>query len=481
MKQSGAILLISCYELGHQPVGIALPFGFLKHAGYQPAALDISVEPLNPEKVQGAKFVGISVPMHTALRLGTKVAERVREINPPCHISFYGLYASLNAEYLLTHGADSVIGGEYEIPLLGLIQSLEKEEKREIPGVSRLGQISDPYLERISFVPAHREGLPPLEKYAHLEGDGTKQVGGYTEASRGCLHLCRHCPIPPVYGGRFFVIPKEVVLEDIRRQAALGATHITFGDPDFLNGPGHSLKIVRAMHQEFPDLTFDITTKVEHILKYRSQFETLRALGCLFVVSAVESLSNTVLEHLDKGHTHADVERALSILREAGIALRPSLVPFTPWATLTDYEELLDFVESEKLIDFVDPVQYTIRLLIPPGSLLLNASAMKPYLGPLVQESFTYTWIHPDPRMDRLQRDVTEVVEKAVASHQDPHITFHQIRLLTDVALGKTTKRPSPKFNPLRTRPPRLTESWFCCAEPTQGQLDPLQKSLVNL
>ncbi len=481
MKRPGSILLISCYELGHQPFGIALPLGFLKHAGYQPAALDISVEPLDPEKLRGAKFIGISVPMHTALRLGTKVAERVREINPPCHISFYGLYASLNVEYLLTHGADSVIGGEYETPLLQLITSLEKGKEEEVEGVSRRGHPADPFLKRLSFIRPYREALSPLEKYAHLEVDGTKRVSGYTEASRGCLHLCRHCPIPPVYGGRFFVIPKEIVLEDIRRQVTVGARHMTFGDPDFLNGPGHSLKIVRAMHQEFPDLTFDMTTKIEHILKYRDYFAELRSHGCLFVVSAVESLSDAVLGHLDKGHTHADVERALSILREAGIALRPSLVPFTPWATLTDYEELLDFVESEKLIDFVDPVQYTIRLLIPPGSLLLNSSAMKPYLGPLIQELFHYTWIHPDRRMDQLQRDVAEVVEHAAVSPQDPHITFHQIRLLTDSALGKTIKRPNPEPDPFRNHPPRLTEPWFCCAEPTQGQLDPLQKSLVNL
>ena len=481
LKDPGSILLISCYELGHQPLGIALPLGFLKQSGYQPIGMDISVEPFDPEKVCSAKFVGISVPMHTALRLGIRVAERVREINPVCHICFYGLYASLNAEYLLTHDADSVIGGEYETPMLHLIASLEKEEDQDMRGVNRLGQTEGPYLERLSFESADREGLPPLEKYARLQANGTERVVGYTEASRGCHHMCRHCPIPPVYQGRFFVIPKETVLEDIRRQVRAGARHITFGDPDFLNGPGHSLKIVELMHEEFPEVTFDITTKVEHILKHRGCFNELRALGCLFVVSAIESLSDTVLTHLNKGHTRADVYTALLILREARIALRPSLVAFTPWTTLGDYQELLNFVESEKLIDFIDPVQYSIRLLIPPGSLLISLPAMGPHLGSLIQESFTYTWTHPDPRMDRLQRDITARVEKAASLGQDPFVTFYQIRLLTDAPLGRTSKRPLPSPNPNRIRPPRLTETWFCCAEPTQGQLDPLQKPLRNL
>ena len=53
-------------------------------------------------------------------------------------------------------------------------------------------------------------------------------------------------------------------------------------------------------------------------------------------------------------------------------------------------------------MDHVDPVQYGIRLLIPPGSLLLDLPEMRPYLGELVPGGFHYRWTHPDPRVDRL-------------------------------------------------------------------------------
>ncbi|HXG65465.1 MAG TPA: CUAEP/CCAEP-tail radical SAM protein [Blastocatellia bacterium] len=456
-----SILLISCYELGHQPAGLAMPMGFLQRAGFAVEAMDVSVEGFDTEKVKQAQFVGISVPMHTALRLGVSVARRVRALNPGCHVCFYGLYASLNADYLLDTVADSVIGGEIEQSLLALVKALNMGDDASVPGVRTKYHAAAPVLARLDFVTPDRSKLPPLERYARLEAGGEQRLAGYVEASRGCLHLCAHCPIPPVYNGRFFVVPQEVVLEDIRRQVGRGAQHITFGDPDFLNGPTHSLRIVRAMREEFPALTFDFTAKVEHILKHRQLFPELGRLGCVFVVSAVESLSDTVLARLQKGHTRADVLEALDIVRGSGIALRPSFVSFTPWTTLDDYLDVLEFVEEQGLIDHVDPVQYAIRLLLPPGSLLLSQPDAARWLGRLNQESFSYEWAHPDPRMDELHRQVTELVEQAARRNEDAAVTFSRIRELAYAARGEASPiREIPP--PLRLRPPRLTEAWFC-------------------
>jgi radical SAM superfamily enzyme YgiQ (UPF0313 family) len=459
LRAPGSILFISCYELGHQPLAVASPMGFLERAGYAPETLDIAIERFDAEKVGRARFVAISVPMHTALRLGVRVAERVREISPEAQICFYGLYAALNADYLLEHRGDFCIGGECEAPLADLVDSLQGGGCGDVDGVTRRGKPARPFLRRLPFSLPVRAALPPLERYARLEHKGDRRVVGYVEASRGCLHLCTHCPIPPVYGGRFFVVPPNVVLEDIRKQVLAGATHITFGDPDFLNGPGHALKVVRAMHAEFPQLTFDFTAKVEHILKRRAVFPELGASGCLFMISAVESLSDTVLTILEKHHTRADVKEALEIVRTAGITFRPTWVAFTPWTTLDDYLEVLEFVDEHGLIDHVDPVQYSIRLLVPPGSYLLDHPAMKPHLGALDQASFSYRWSHPDPRMDRLQKEVSALVEADAKAEEDPAVTFYRVWAL---AAGR---RPAEVVCPLprdRIRAPRLSEPWFC-------------------
>jgi radical SAM superfamily enzyme YgiQ (UPF0313 family) len=453
MRAPGAILLIACYELGHQPLAVAWPVAFLERAGYAPAVLDLSVEPFDLEKVRHARLIAVSVPMHTALRLGVQVAERVRAVNPTCHLAFYGLYATLNEAYLRGHGVDSVVSGEVEQALVELADALAGDHRRP--------PANGPRLQKLLFPAPSRRQLPALKKYARLEHGGRQEVAGYVEASRGCRHFCAHCPIPPIYGGRFFIVPRAVVLGDVRQLVEAGAAHISFGDPDFLNGPGHAFAIAGDLHAEFPHVTFDVTAKIEHLLRHRRRLPELARAGCLFVVSAVESLSDVVLGHLSKGHSRADVLEALRAVHDAGLTLRPTWVPFTPWTTLDDYREMLDFVERESLVDTVDPVQYSIRLLVPPGSLLADSPALRPYLGRLVAKDFHYEWTHPDALMDQLQRAVAAQVVEAAGREEDAAVTFGSIRNLAEGAAGRPP-RPAPRLPSGRPRAPRLSEPWFC-------------------
>ena len=463
MREAGDILLVACYELGHQPLAVAWPAAFLERAGYRPALMDTSVEPVDEDKLARARVIAVSVPMHTALRLGLEVAARARAVNPAAHVCFFGLYATLNAELLFASGVDSVIGGEAEAPLLALIEALERGEAGAVPGVGRSGQPAAPHLRRLDFPVPSRSALPSIKKYAHLEHDGRMELTAYAEASRGCLHRCRHCPIPPVYGGRFFAVPRGVVLADVRQQIEAGARHVTFGDPDFLNGPTHALAVARELHAEWPDVTFDFTAKIEHLLRHRAHLPALREAGCLFVVSAAESLSDTVLAHLDKGHTRADIMTALGLTREAGITLRPTWVAFTPWTTLDDHRAWLDFLADEGLIDHVDAVQYGLRLLVPPGSLLLESPAMRPHRGPLEPATLSHRWTHPDARMDRLQAETAAIVAKAIGMQADTPAIFDRVRAMAAETAGAAPPAPvRAAMSRDRRRPPRLSEAWFC-------------------
>jgi hypothetical protein len=474
LDRAGAVLLLSCYELGHQPFTVASPWAQLEHAGFGVAGLDASIDPVDDAALERARLVAISVPMHTAVRLGSAFAERVRARNPGAHVCLFGLYAALNAEHLLAQGvADSVIGGEFESALVELARALARgDAPLQVAGVTTRGGAAVPVLRRLPFVLPKRDGLPALDRYARLIGPsrGEERVVGYVEASRGCLHRCLHCPITPVYAGRFFVVPREIVLADAEQQIAAGARHITFGDPDFFNGVGHSMAIARALHAAHPEVTFDVTTKVELILRHREHLAELAGLGCVFVVSAVESLSDRVLLELDKGHTRADVHEALRITREAGIALRPSLVAFTPWTTLDDYLALCDFIVAEGLEANVDPIQLAIRLLVPPGSALLAVDRPRPWLGPLVPGEFGHRWTHPDLAMDRLFDAVSRRVEEGTRAGEDAVATFAAVRALAYAAADRVPPLLAPAAAGAFV--PHLTEPWFCCAEPSRVQLD---------
>jgi hypothetical protein len=455
------VLLISCYELGHQPLHVASAAAFLRAADHDVSVVDLSVQALGEADLETPELVAIAVPMHTAMRMAVPVARAVRaRRGATVRIVLFGLYAPLCGPALEPGLVDGLIGGEYEQALVGIAAGTP--DPRAV------------VLDRLRFPLPARDLLPPLESYTRLQVHGEERLTGYVEATRGCVHRCRHCPVPAVYDGRIRVWQRDVLVEDVARLWEDGMRHLTFGDPDFLNAVPHALAVVRAVHERFPQLTFDITTKVEHILEHPQVVAELSELGLLFVVSAVESTSPRVLEILAKGHSADDVLAALRICRSLGIELRPSLLPFTPWSTLRDHIDLLDLIAANALVDSVDPVQLSIRLLLPPGSLLLALPEMREHLLGYDPESFSHLWQHPDPLMDRLHVEIAAVVAADADASIRPRSTHATIRRLTaDAATeaGLQWADAGAALPPQQDAPPRLSEPWFCCAEPTTAQL----------
>jgi radical SAM superfamily enzyme YgiQ (UPF0313 family) len=453
------VLLVSTYELGHQPLHVASPAARLQAEGHEVRCLDLSVERWDPGALDWAQAVGFSVPMHTAMRLAMRAAAGVRRARPELPVCFYGLYAPVSRDLTVGALADRVIAGEYEPALTAWVDALAAGGPPDAGAGEPLVQLG-----RGEFELPARELLPPLERYAHLALGGDEQPVGYVEASHGCVHQCRHCPIPPVYDGRIRIVGAETVVRDIERLVELGARHITFGDPDFLNGRRHSLRVVEAMHERFPQLTFDCTTKVEHILRDAELWPRLAAAGCLFVVSALESVNDEILERLDKGHTTEEAARAIALLRELGIEIRPSWMPFTPWTTPGDIVDMLDFVAEHDLVGNVDPVQYTIRLLLPEGSLLLEHPDMRPHLRGYDAERLGYRWVAADPESDRLQARLAALVEQSAAGSEPIPETFAKVRAAALEAAGLPPSGAGAEPIPAGSTEgrPRLTEPWFC-------------------
>ena len=450
------VVLISPYELGRQPFALAEPTAILRQAGFEVACLDLSQQRLSPTALAGAGLVAIYLGMHTATRIALEALPRIRELAPAAQLCAYGLYAPMNAPRLRELGFAAIFGGEVENELLALAQRLSGVD----PGVVEA---------KVRFVVPDRTALPPLAGYAHLTlPDGQTRRVGFAEGSRGCKHLCRHCPVVPVYRGQFRAVPVDVVIADIRQQVAAGATHISLGDPDFFNGPTHARRLVQALHAEFPTVTFDATVKIEHILAQLDLLPELQQAGCLFITSAVESIDDQVLGYLDKGHTRADFVRAVEAVRAAGIDLAPTFMPFTPWTRLEGYIELLQQLITLRLVESVPPIQLSIRLLVPDGSYLLELEGFRALLAEFDPVMLGHRWVHADARVDALQQQVQRWVADADKQGLSRRETFTGIWGLAHAALDRTPPAlPADLGHPIAA----MSEPWYCCAEPTDQQL----------
>ncbi|WP_025770340.1 CUAEP/CCAEP-tail radical SAM (seleno)protein [Thioalkalivibrio sp. HK1] len=460
------VVLINFYELGRQPFGLAEPARWLDDAGFDTRTIDLAVDPLPARGLADASMIALHLPMHTATSMAFELLADIRKGAPDAVLCAYGLYAPANARRLQALGVGTIIGGEYEPHLLALAERIRKGSTD--PDLGIVGDTA-----RIDFRPPLRASLPALDRYAALNmPDGHSRTLGFAEGSRGCKHLCRHCPVTPVYRGRFRIVPVDIVIDDIADQVQAGAEHISFGDPDFLNGPTHALRIVEALNRRFPSITYDATIKIEHIVRHREILPTLADTGCLFLISAVESIDDAILERLAKGHRASDFEQAVELVRKAGIALSPTFVPFTPWTSLAGYMQLLQRLIDLRLVESVPAVQLAIRLLVPGGSLLFEIEGFEDIVGDFDERLLGHPWQHRNPAVDALQKRVEAIAQDAADRDEPRRTTFERILGATAEAMGEDPPiLPSDIGSPI----PAHSEPWYCCAEPTVRQLASLR------
>jgi hypothetical protein len=483
--------MLSTYELGHQPLGLAIPAAVLLAEGHEVEVLDLSTgdRASNAEKLSGmlerAELLAISVPMHTAMQLAVPIIKACSTARPELPIVLYGLYAHLGQGDHSPVRASACLRGDDPAPLAELVRSLA-------PGAGTNQDLSS----RAPFLLPARDILPPLAAYARLETQGGQMLSGATISTIGCSRKCLHCPVPIVYQGRSKAITLDLVMADVDQLARLGARHISFADADFLSRPSHAKRVMKEFASSFPKLTFDVTTKVSHLLANEDALSQMADAGCLFVTSAFESTSQKVLDNLAKGHSRSDIVNAASMLRAHGIEPRPSFVPFTPWSTLEDLADILDLIAELELVGNVDAVQYSIELLVPPGSLLLEK--LSGLLGPYDPSRLTWLWDYEVAKEDpvrgaalrELQHSFALIAESAIAkdgtaenagavsaylemrealsgvlhSFSTQSGTNHHFAGANDERALHAVARARSQISP------RLTESWFCCAEPTGCQ-----------
>lgn len=413
-------LLVSVYEGGYQPITLASTARTLKDAGCPITILDTYVEGVNEDKLKAADLVVISLPLFDAVHPGIEVARRTRELNPSAHITFIGQHATIHQSRLVGRYGDTAISGDWEIPLLQLIEQLGGKQHPHIAGLASentltlQGNIS-PVINRKHFKVPDRSILPDLRKYPNVQINkllGAEQVVGSTEMARGCHHKCMYCSVYAAYDGKVGLIPLEVVVADVRNLVEMGMTHLTFIDADWFNAKHHGIEILRALHQNFPTLTYDITTRVDHILENEHLIPELEALGVRIITSALEFPKEDVLRIFNKEITLEQTEQALKVMQKSGIKLNPTFIMYNPWIDVSDLSYFHEWIKSVGLEDIVDPIQYETRLSIYKGSPLLNTPEVQRMQ--LEEHEFHYTWTHQDPWVDELYQASLTPLEDGV-------------------------------------------------------------------
>lgn len=473
------VLLVSTYESGFQSLGTAVAAAHLKQANVPCDLLDLTLAMApSPEEMQQYTLVGFHVPMYHSLPQSFQVAQRIRTEERRPQIFFFGLYANLFRDEILSKYGDHVFNTNWEDEILELVHANGNGNGRGLVqlGSAKLVDEARPafgYQRQHKFLPPARELLPELGRYAKLIDGGARLLTANVETSRGCIHPCTHCPLPPVYDGKLTLIPEEVVLADIDNVVSMGARHISFIDPDFLNAPRHSLSIVQQMNERYPFLTYDFTAKITHFRKHAEWVEQLAPLGLKYTLTAMEFNDDDTLQRLKKKHSTNDLQWSIDFLRSLGVHVKPTFVFVNPWVTVEDMVNLLDFIEENDLIDCVDPVQYKIRLLLFRNSLLLDGTYIDQSAYGAKNDFYT-EWKHEDPKIESLYQDLVRTVDRHMAAASAFEDAFRDVRKVVEGYLPPESRRERAIQIRSRALPggvPRYDVPNFCCAEPTDEHL----------
>lgn len=382
-----------------QPLASACAAASLRTQGADVAGWDAH---LLPDAAPGGPFdlVLLSVQQFEGLERGRDLARRLSA--EPGKLVAFGQYAQLNCRAFL-ESADAVAMDEPERVAAELVEAAAGIRKlSSVPGlVTPAGVIPRPPRRRIGVPLPARDLFPSLVHYeAHHSPFG---LMGNIEATRGCHHRCTYCSVYGAYDGGVAAYESETVVADGLQLAEEGVRHFCFIDAEFFNSRRIGIGVVEKLADQIGPITFELTTRVDHILDYTAELEKLVSLGLRRVTSALEFPSDRILRIFDKHIDVAHMKAAIAEAARIGFELYPTFIPFTPWV---EYDELLgfeDFLVETGLARVTDPTALQTRLLLFKGSPLLSSPWMEDIAT--TDRGFWVEWTHPDPRVEELWRE----------------------------------------------------------------------------
>jgi len=410
------VALISTYETGFQPLIISTAAAALLQNDITPAVYDLYMDKSDRSGIMDHEFYGIGLTLFDSLQGGVAIAAEIRAENPDAHICFYGPYADLNKERLMRYG-NSCILGDWERPLTRLARVVLAGNDKEWTRMPRVYSLANrgakaEYDRSYCVVPA-RHLLPPIHTYSNTFIENIldrKMAVGNVETTRGCHHKCKFCSVYATSGTKVKFADPEVIMADVDQLVKQGVEHITFVDAEYINNIKFSLDIVNRIHDKYPQLTYDFTTRIDHVVENEAAISEFKNTGCIAITTSIEFPRKDILEKLDKGITSQHILKGMEILKRNEIKVHTTFVTFNPWTDLEGLMNLSFFIKDNDLEDVIDPIQYETRLHIYKGSPLLNDGTLSGLT--LHEQDFHYEWEHPDPQVEEVFQRMVKPAEE---------------------------------------------------------------------
>jgi radical SAM superfamily enzyme YgiQ (UPF0313 family) len=255
----------------------------------------------------------------------------------------FNYYARDWLEYL---ALDAGIRGEADFAFPLYLERLEcGEDIRDVPGLvyRRDGKIFKNPRQRVENLdetafPAYE--LFDLERYRELG------ISPGILTKRGCAFGCTYCMYRSLEGSRYRLKSPERVVDEMERiHRAAKPKMIMLCENNFNAPKRHAEAICREIVRRGLDPCWG--TGDLRPMGIDAEFcRLLSDSGCGYVNLSVESGSDTMLRHMRRGYTAADVRQSLACLQQAGIPFGASLMIGAPGETPESVQETLDLMDT---------------------------------------------------------------------------------------------------------------------------------------
>ena len=184
----------------------------------------------------------------------------------------------------------------------------------------------------------------------------TPSYTAYIKVAEGCSNRCAYCVIPSVRGD-FRSRPMESIIAEAKNLAEQGVREINLIAQDTTNY-GTDLygeRRITALLRELVKIEKIEWIRLLYCYPHNFTDDLIELMAtepkvCSYVDLPLQHISDTVLRRMNRRDTKADIEKLLKKIRERieGVVIRSSFIVGFPGETEADFEELKEFIETQK-------------------------------------------------------------------------------------------------------------------------------------